>query len=224
MRDLVILGAGGLGSEIAWLVEEINDFSPSWRILGFLDNDPGLTGKSFLGYPVLGTDDDAHLFPEAGFVLGVGDPGLRRRVVERIGPIASHWPTLVSPTVRLHKSNTLGMGVVVGRLADMTIDCVIEDFVMINIHAVLGHAVHVGRYSIIDPNVTINGEGRIGAGCLVGANSFIRDVTVGDDVTIGAGAVVVKDVPGDCVVGGVPARVIRAGRPVHGLTKSERRS
>jgi len=34
-------------------------------------------------------------------------------------------------------------------------------------------------------------------------------VSIGDDVTVGAGAVVTKDVPGGVVVGGNPARVIR---------------
>lgn len=224
MRDIVVLGAGGLGLEMAWLIEEINEHRPSWRLLGFLDSDPKLAGSRLLGYEVLGTDDDAHRYAEAGFVLGVGDARLRKRIVDRLLPVVSHWPTLVSPTAWVHPSNSLGRGVVVGRYADMTVNCVIEDFVMINIHAVLGHAVRVGRYSIVDPNTTINGEGTVGECCLVGANAFVRDVTVGNNVTIGAGAVVVKDVEDDCVVAGVPARIIRRGAPDHALTKSERRA
>ena len=220
----MILGAGGLGQEIAWLIEEINDHSPEWRILGFLDSDARLHGESVLGYPVLGGDREASKLRGAGFVLGVGDPPLRKRIVERLRPEVTFWPTLISPTARVHGSNSVGVGVVLGRFADMTVGCVIGDFVMINIHAVLGHAVQVGEYSIVDPNVTINGEARVGRCCLIGANAFVRDVAIGDHATVGAGAVVVKDVPENCVVAGVPARVIRTGTPDHTLTRSERRT
>lgn len=222
MRDLVILGAGGLGQEMAWLVEEINDHKKEWNILGYLDPDPASVGTKPLAYPVLGSDAEAWRFKQAHFVLGVGDPRLRRRIVESIGVADCNWATLISPTARVHASNTLGTGVVVGRYTDMTVNCRIGHFVMLNIHVVLGHAVHIDDYSVVDPNVTINGEGRIGKECLIGANAFVRDVVVGDGVTVGAGSVVVKNVEPDCVVAGVPAQVIRRGAPRHTLTKSER--
>lgn len=38
---------------------------------------------------------------------------------------------------------------------------------------------------------------------------MIGGVTIGDDVIIGANAVVVKDVPSHSIVAGVPARVIK---------------
>ena len=34
MKDIVIVGAGGFGREVAWLVEEMNAVSPEWRLLG----------------------------------------------------------------------------------------------------------------------------------------------------------------------------------------------
>jgi sugar O-acyltransferase (sialic acid O-acetyltransferase NeuD family) len=222
VEDLIVLGAGGLGQEIVWLAEEINDAGPRWNIAGYLDDNPAAQGTSPLGYPVLGTLDDARRHPRARYFLGVGDPRLRQRMVERMRPLDLSWATLVSPTVRLHRSNKLGVGVGVGRYTDMTIDCEIDDFAYINIHVVLGHAVKVGQYSVVDPNVTINGEGVIGSVCLIGANAFVRDVKVGDGATIGAGSVVVKDVEPDCVVAGVPAKLIRMGSPRHTLSKSER--
>lgn len=44
----------------------------------------------------------------------------------------------------------------------------------------------------------------LGAGCIV-----LGDIEVGDDVIIGANAVVTKSVPAGCVVAGVPARIIK---------------
>lgn len=36
-------------------------------------------------------------------------------------------------------------------------------------------------------------------------------VTIGDEVVVGAGSIVTKDVPSNCIVAGNPAKIIRSG-------------
>ena len=222
MKDLIILGAGGLGQEIAWLVEEINQSEKKWNLLGFLDSHPGVEGKSFHGYPVLGGFDAAQYFPNCYFVVAFGDPRLREQIVNVVSKYKVKWANLISPTVILHKSNKLGVGVVIGRLTDLTLDCELGDHTMLNIHVVLGHKVKIGDFSIVSPNVTINGGATIGRACSVGANAFVRDIVIGDYVTVGASSCVVKDVESNSVVGGVPAKLIRIGAPVNSVTTTQR--
>jgi hypothetical protein len=51
---------------------------------------------------------------------------------------------------------------------------------------------------------------RIGDNCFIGARAIIMPgVTVGNEVVVGAGAVVTKDVPNNCIVVGNPARIIK---------------
>ena len=51
---------------------------------------------------------------------------------------------------------------------------------------------------------------RIGDNCCIGARAIIMPgVTVGNEVVVGAGAVVTKDVPNNCIVVGNPARIIK---------------
>ena len=57
---------------------------------------------------------------------------------------------------------------------------------------------HNGERPIIGDNVTLGANVSINGG-----------ITIGNNVTVGAGSVVVKSVPDNCVVGGVPARIIR---------------
>ena len=218
MENLIILGAGGLGQEIAWLVEEINQSQKIWNLLGFLDSHPDVQNKHLIGYPVLGPFDFAQKYTDCYFVVAFGDPRFREKIVQSVNIYNIKWANLISPTVLLHKSNKLGKGIVIGRYTDLTIDCDIEDHVMLNIHVVLGHKVKIGRYSIVSPNVTINGGASIGHSCSIGANAFVRDVIIGDYVTIGASSCVVKNVEDDSVVGGVPAKLIRKGPPIHSVT------
>lgn len=55
INPLIIVGAGGLGREVAWLVEDINKLASEWDLLGFVDD--GVTGTTVEGYPVLGNVD-----------------------------------------------------------------------------------------------------------------------------------------------------------------------
>ena len=41
MKDLIIIGSGGLGRESVWTAERINAVNPEWNILGFIDEYSG---------------------------------------------------------------------------------------------------------------------------------------------------------------------------------------
>lgn len=52
----------------------------------------------------------------------------------------------------------------------------------------------------------------IGKQCFIGANAIIMcGIKIGDNVIVGSGAVVTRDVPSNCIVAGNPARIIREG-------------
>ncbi len=54
MKDIIIYGSGGLGRETAWFIERINEVKPTFRILGFIDDNVQNKDKIFNGYRVLG--------------------------------------------------------------------------------------------------------------------------------------------------------------------------
>ena len=88
MKDLIILGAGGAAAMMIDLINDINEVSAEWRILGFLDDNPKLLNTTMSGYKVLGTIDDAHKYLEAYFTSSIAHPNnrfVRRKVYERQG-------------------------------------------------------------------------------------------------------------------------------------------
>lgn len=81
---------------------------------------------------------------------------------------------------------------------------------------VIGGDVRAGERLTLHQGVTLGdrhpygGQPRIGDDVIVGVGaSILGPITVGDRSTVAAGAVCLDDVPDDCVVAGVPARVVR---------------
>lgn len=81
---------------------------------------------------------------------------------------------------------------------------------------VLHPRVKIGKDVIISQQVTIGGRSKIYEVPLIGDNVFIGtgakilgNVIVGNNVVIGANAVVVKSIPSNCVVAGVPAKIVK---------------
>jgi serine O-acetyltransferase len=73
-------------------------------------------------------------------------------------------------------------------------------------NATILHGVTVGA-TYTDSN---HGVPKIGNNVLFGAGcKVLGGITVGDNVKIGANAVVTKDIPSNCVIGGIPAKVIK---------------
>ena len=77
--------------------------------------------------------------------------------------------------------------------------------IVLNIHSVIGDG------TLIYQNVTIgNGGGQIGKNCVLGAGCVILgNRIIGDNVKIGANAVVLQDIPDNATAVGVPARIIK---------------
>lgn len=81
--------------------------------------------------------------------------------------------------------------------------------------------IHIGEESYIasgaivfthDFSRGIHKDTYIGRRCFIGANAIIMcGVTIGDEVIVGSGAIVTKDVPPNCIVAGNPAKIIKEG-------------
>ena len=82
--------------------------------------------------------------------------------------------------------------------------------IVINENAILGQNVWIRCNTVIGNDIKSNKAPVIGSNVSIGANvCIIGDVKVGDNCIIGAGSVIVKDIPPFSVVVGNPGRVVK---------------
>nr|MDT0658405.1 acetyltransferase [Micromonospora sp. DSM 115978] len=221
MRDLVIVGAGGFARETAAAVHAVNQVSPTWRLRGFLDDDPALHGTVRAGLPIL-TGTGALTDPEPGgpdlagaaVLVCVGNPrdyAARRRVVRRLGLPADRYAAVVHPTAHVGAGSRVGPGSVLLAGTVLTADVTVGAHVAVMPQAVLTHDDRVEDYVTIASGVRLGGGAVLAEGAYIGAGALLREgVTVGAWSLVGMGSVVLRDVPAGQVWAGNPARKLRA--------------
>lgn len=209
MKDIVIIGAGGFGREVAWLIEEINKEKPTWNIIGFVDDNEEVQGESFNGYKVIGTIDWLKK-QKVNVVSAIGDPITKKKVFDRLGNSENSYPVLIHPNVVCSNSVCIGEGTIICAGNILTVNINIGKHVIVNLDCTIGHDAIVGDYSTILPSVNISGLSKIGECVSMGTGAaVIQGINIGENSIVGAGAVVVKDLPENCTAVGAPAKPIK---------------
>lgn len=210
--DLIIIGAGGLGKEVLFQLREMNKGREQYRILGFADDNPALIGSIVNDLPVLGSTEYVTKSPvELSAAVCVGNPAIRQSIVERIqiNPRIS-FPVILAPDLRCSDYVRFGRGSIICFSTIITVDVKIGEFVLVSNGCTIGHDSVLEDYATLYSSINVSGSVRVGRSAEVGAGTqIIQGRSIGERAVVGAGAVVVKDLPGACTAVGVPAKPIK---------------
>jgi sugar O-acyltransferase (sialic acid O-acetyltransferase NeuD family) len=213
MKKILIIGAGGSGKEIVQLIKDINKENKTWEMIGYLDDNEKLHGKTINGIPVIGSLDLIPAFPEDYYyICSIGDPGIKQKVLQKCYAMKPtiYFATLIHPSAIIGDENQIFAGTIICARTVITTNIKIGKHVLINYGTTIGHDTTIGDYCAILPGVNISGNVTIASGVSIGANSVvIPGVSIGIDTTIGAGSVVIRSIPDHCTAVGAPAKPIK---------------
>ena len=192
MKNIVIVGAGGVGREVSLIIQQINMLEPTWNLLGYIDDNPGNLGNVVNGYAISNYE-------------------AKKSIVKKLNN-KFKFATIVHPNVWIHDYMEIGEGCIVYEGVILTANISIGNHVIISPKCGIGHDTVIKDYVSLLWNVNISGNDKIGEGVMFGTGStIIQGKTVGMGAIIGAGAVVIEDIPVGATAVGVPAKVIKVG-------------
>ncbi len=204
MIDLLIIGAGGFGREIA---EYARMSRTPCRVKGFLDDDESLKGRTIDGTCVLASTHDYRFEAADRYVVAIADPRVRRGIVERAAARGGEPFILVHPTAYVSPTAVLGDGVIVGPFAFVGPAAALNRHACLSAYASLGHDACAGEHSVLSPYAAVHGVARVEPGVFMGSGAAVLPgLRVGAGAKIAAGAIVTADVPAAALAVGNPAR------------------
>lgn len=210
MKDLYIIGAGGFGREVAWLVERINEAEPTWNIKGFIDDDEKLWGTKEDDYPVVGGCGYLKGLNNTYAVCAVGSARVRKAIIEKLSDSNVKYATVIDPSVIISKRVEIGEGCIICAGTIITVDIKIGKHVIINLDSTIGHDDVIEDFVTIYPSVNVSGNVVLGECSELGTGmQIIQGKTVAPNTIIGAGAVVVKNIEEGGTYVGSPAKKIK---------------
>lgn len=194
IREVMIVGAGGFGREAVWTLERINTSAPTWRVIGFADDDPKKAKGSLEGYPMLGSVKKASKdYPGAAVFVAIGDNAIRERIFKELH--GHEFPAFIDPSAEVAPTADLGDGTFIGPLAVVSVGAQLGKGVIVNARAGVGHDSVIGDFAQVCPGATLSGHTTLGARAFVGSNACtVPGRTIGAQATIAAGTPVYADV------------------------------
>lgn len=209
LKDLYIIGAGGFGREVAWLVRRINEQNPTWNLVGFIDDDSQKHGTLEDGYPVVGgTELLGNVKEDTYVVCAVGSAHIRKSIVDKLKGYSNiKFATLIDPSVIISDRVKIGEGSIMCAGTIITVDVVLGEHVIINLDCTVGHDAVIGNFVTMYPSVNVSGMVQVGECVELGTGmQVIQGKKIVANAIFGAGAVVVKDILDEGTYVGVPCK------------------
>jgi sugar O-acyltransferase (sialic acid O-acetyltransferase NeuD family) len=210
MMRILIIGAGGHAQVIADVILCRTRLGEDVRLVGFVDDNTRLLGSEMFGVKVLGRIEQVAEFDPDAVIVGIGDNATRARVYDQLKASGVTFGAIIHPRAVVAENVRLGEGSVVFANAVINTGSIIGPNVIVNTGATVDHHAHIGAHVHIAPGVHLGGTVTVEEGTFLGiGSSVIPNRTLGAWSTVGAGAVIIHDVPPHATVVGIPAKPLQ---------------
>jgi sugar O-acyltransferase (sialic acid O-acetyltransferase NeuD family) len=204
---MLIVGAKGHAKEI---LDVLNYDNSSVADLVFYDNVSTNLPDIFHGFPVIKslTEVVLHFGIDRRFVLAIGSPKNRFNLYNFFNQHGGVATNVISSLAFVSSNARLNMGLNIMPFTAIYGDAEIGKGTLVNSFASVHHDSLVGDFVELAPGARVLGRVKIGNYSSIGANACILpDIEIGTNVIVAAGSVVIKNVPDNSLVAGVPALI-----------------
>lgn len=214
---MIIVGAKGFAKEVLEIVHQLNQLE---NLVFYDDVNIELPEKLFNQFPVLRNLEQAEIYfktVDNRFTIGIGNPVLRKKLYDKFSAIGGVFTSTISPLASIgHYNVKIGEGCNILANSIFSNSVKIGNGCIVYYNSIITHDCIIGDFVEMAPSVTVLGRCVIGDYSQIGANvTILPDVKIGKNVIVGAGSVVTKDVPNNCMVVGIPAKISKELNPLN---------
>lgn len=209
MTEILIVGVGAQ----AKYVIDIISWHQDKEIIGIADveNNEEIHGKKVGEVPILGSLDSvlSQVDKRPKLVIAHSDNKLKEKLANELKEKGYEFESIIHPRAYISELATIGEGAIINAHAAVMPFAKIGNHVMIHSNVVVEHDNVLEDYVNLAPGVTLAGYVYVKKGAYIHTGaSVIPNITIGVHSIVGAGAVVIEDVPHDVTVVGTPAKVV----------------
>ncbi|WP_435050322.1 NeuD/PglB/VioB family sugar acetyltransferase [Formosa sp. S-31] len=214
MKKAVIIGAGTHGEIYTAYLKEAGI-----EIHGFIDDKDEIQGTEIRGVKVIGKYGD--LFSKkfkdnyTDIYCPIGNNVIRQEYLSSLKLEGYNTPNYIHPSVIISPNVILGEAIYMLPGNSVMPYVTIGDYFMVNMGTTIGHHTKIGKSVFMSSGVHVGASLSIGERAFLGLGSTIMTgiSKLGIECLIGAGSVVIREVPDYAVVCGNPAKVLRYKDP-----------
>lgn len=201
---LLIVGAGGHGLVVADAAIE----QGLWSEIAFLD-DQVTKLASISNIPVLSETNDVHKYINQfqDLIVAIGDNKRRLQIIDECQNKGFNIPFVSHPTATISNYAKIGSGTFLAAQSVVNAGVMLGKGCIINTGATVDHDNVLSDGVHVSPGANLGGGVSVGKCSWIGIGASIREqVSIGENVIVGAGAAVINDVDDNLQMLGVPAR------------------
>ena len=187
MAILMIYGSQGVGQEVLWIAERINNISKRWDEIVLIDD---YTDKKLINNHRVVKFDEIKYFNKEHLkiVIAVGEPQKRKLLYDKIEKNDFKLQTITYPKFTLSETSQIGPGTIISENAIITVNTKIGCNCLINNGVNVGHDVYIGNHCSLSPGAVVGGFTSIDDNVYIGSGACIRDrIHIGKNSIIGMG-------------------------------------
>lgn len=212
--DIIIAGADAVGLLVLQILIDINQKDKNkHNLLGFIDDNKKLWGKTLHGYPIIGgvgTISSNKRKKRISVVCPIGDPVKRLKMIDRLKSYRVSFPNLIHPSAQISELAIIGEGNVFQQNVVIQPEAKIGDFNKFNISSIMGPRSQVGNFCTINALTMIASTAKVEDYSYIGMGAMVMNkIIVSRGTIIGANAFVNKQFEDWSTLVGVPARKLK---------------
>lgn len=209
MKKIALVGSTELARRLIYYIQE----TKHGNIVGMFD-DFEKKGAIKHQHPILGRLDDIPgmfsrgCFDEILIAIGYNHMPFRKKQFSTLREMGIPIGTFIHPTAYIAESASIHEGCIVLINCIIEMNSVLHENVFLGSACFISHDVQIGAHCYCSPSLNIAGSSTVGECSFLGINATtINEINVGNNVIVGAGSVITKDIPANVLVAGVPAQV-----------------